>query len=45
MHCKILVFLLIVFFFFSLLLSTCKFRFIQRIGSHDKQNPNFIIIS
>ena len=44
MHCKVLVFLLIVFFFFSFFLSTCEFRFIDRIGTHGKQNPDFIII-
>ena len=44
MHCKFLVFLLIVFFYFSFLSSTCEFRFIERIGTHGKQNPNFIII-
>ena len=45
-HCKFLVFLLIAFFFFyrSLFSSTCEFRFIERIGAHGKQNPNFIII-
>ena len=44
MHCKFLVFLLIVFFFFSFFSSACEFRFIERIGAHDKQNPDFIII-
>ena len=44
MHCKFLVFLLIVFFFFSFFLSACEFRFIERIGAHGKQNPDFIII-
>ena len=44
MHCKFLVFLLIVFFFFSFLLSACEFLFIKRIGAHGKQNPVFIII-
>ena len=40
MHCKFLVFLLIVFFFSS----AWEFRFIERIGTHGKQNPDFIII-
>ena len=44
MHCKCLVFLLIVFFF-SLFSSACEFRFIERIGAHGKQNLDFIIIS
>ena len=44
MHCKFLVFLLIVFLFFSFFSSTCEFRFIERIGAHGKQNPDFIII-
>ena len=44
MHCKCLVFLLIVFFFFSFFSSACEFRFIERIGAHGKQNPDFIII-
>ena len=44
MHCKFLVFLLIVFFFFSFFSSACEFRFIERIGAHGKQNPDFIII-
>ena len=43
MHCKFLVFLLIVFFFFLFFSSTCEFRFIERIGAHGKQNPDFII--
>ena len=44
MHCKFLVFLLIVFFFFSFFSSACEFLFIERIGAHGKQNPDFIII-
>ena len=44
MHCKFLVFLLIVFFFFSFFSSACEFRFIERIGTHGKQNPDIIII-
>ena len=44
MHCKFLVFLLIVFLFFSIFSSACEFRFIERIGAHGKQNPDFIII-
>ena len=42
MHSKFLVFLHIVFLFlfFS---SACEFRFIERIGAHGKQNPDFII--
>ena len=44
MHSKFLVFLLIVFFFFSFFSSACEFRFIERIGAHGKQNPDFIII-
>ena len=44
MHCKFLAFLLIVFFFSSFFLSACEFRFIERIGAHGKQNPDFIII-
>ena len=44
MHCRIWCFLLIVFFFFSFFSSACEFRFIERIGAHGKQNPDFIII-
>ena len=44
MHCKFLVFLLIVVFFFSFFSSACEFWFIERIGVHGKQNPDFIII-
>ena len=44
MHYKFLVFLLIVFFFFLNFSSACEFRFIERIGAHGKQNPDFIII-
>ena len=33
--------MLIVFFLFS---SACEFWFIERIGTHGKQNPDFIII-
>ena len=44
MHCKIFVSLLIVFFFFSFFSSACYFRFIEGIGAHGKQNPDFIII-
>ena len=44
MHCKFLVFLLIVFFF-SFFSSACEFRFIKRIGAHGKPNPDFIIIN
>ena len=44
MHCKFLVFLLIVFLFFSFFLSTREFRFIETIGAHGKQNPDFIIL-
>ena len=29
------------FFFFS---SACEFWFIERIGAHGKQNPDFIIL-
>ena len=43
MHCKFSVFLLIVFFFFSFFSSACEFRFMERIGAHGKQNPDFII--
>ena len=43
MNCKFLVFLRIVFFFFSFFSSACEFRFIERIGAHGKQ-PDFIII-
>ena len=42
MHCKFLVCLLIVFYFFLFFLSACEFRFIERIGAHGKQNPDFI---
>ena len=45
MHCKFLVFLLIVFLFFSFFSSACEFRLIERIGTHGKQNPDSIIIS
>ena len=44
MHCKFLVFLLIVFIFFSFFSSACEFRFIERIGAHSKQNSDFIIL-
>ena len=44
MHCKFLVFLLIVFFFFLFFSSACEFQFIERIGAHVKQNPDFIIL-
>ena len=44
MHCKFLVFLLIVFFFFLFFSSAYEFRFIERIGTHGKQNPDIIII-
>ena len=44
MHCKFLVFLLIVFFFFLFFSSSCEFQFIERIGTHGKQNPDFIIL-
>ena len=39
-----LVFLLTVFFLFSFFSSVCEFRFIERIGAHGKQNPDFITI-
>ena len=42
MYCKFLVFLLIVFFFFSLFSSACEFRFVERMCAHGKQNPDFI---
>ena len=42
MHCKFLVFLLTAFFFFSFFSSACECRFIERIGAHGKQNPDFI---
>ena len=43
MHCRFLVFLHIVllFPFFS---NTFEFRFMERVGAHCKQNPDFIII-
>ena len=44
MHCKFLVFLRIVFFFFSFFSSACEFQFIERIGAHGKQNPDFVNI-
>ena len=44
MHCKFLVSLLIVFFFFLCFSSACELRFMKRIGAHGKQNPDFIII-
>ena len=44
MHCKFLVFLLIVFLFFSFFSSACEFRFIKRIGARGKQNPDIIYI-
>ena len=43
MHCKFLVFLLIVFLFSSFFSSACEFRLIERIGAHGKQNPDIII--
>ena len=43
-HCKFLVFVLIVFFLFSFFLRACEFRFIERIGAPGKQNPDFIIM-
>ena len=39
-----IVFLPTVFFFFSFFSSACEFRFIERIGTPCKQNPDFIII-
>ena len=44
MHCKFLVFLLIVFFLFSFFSNACEFWFIERRGAHGKQNPDFIIL-
>ena len=45
MHCKFWGFAYcFLFLFFSFFLSTCEFRFIERIGAHGKQNPCFIII-
>ena len=46
MHCKFWSFLLIVFFFFSFFFfsSACEFQFLERIGTHGKQYPDFIII-
>ena len=43
-HCKFLVFLLIVFLFFSFFSSVCEFWLIEKIGTYGKQNPDFIII-
>ena len=43
MHCKFLVCLLVVSFFFSFFSSACEFLFIERIGAHGKQNPDFVI--
>ena len=43
MHCKFLVFLVIVFLSFSFFSSACEFRLIERIGAHGKQNPDFIV--
>ena len=40
---EILVVLLIVFFVFFFLIA-CEFWFIERIGAHGKQNPDFIIL-
>ena len=45
MHCKFLVFVLAVFFCFSFFSSACEFRFVERIGAHGKQTPDFIIIN
>ena len=36
MHCK--------FWIFFLFPSACELRFIERIGAHGKQNPDFIIM-
>ena len=44
MHCKFLVILFIVFLFFSFFSSACEFRPIERIGTHGKQNPDFIYL-
>ena len=44
MHYKFLVFLLIVFLFFSFFSSACEFRLVETIGAHGKQNPDFVII-
>ena len=44
MHCKFLVFLLIVFLFFSFFLSACEFRLIRGMGAPGKQNPDFFFI-
>ena len=44
MHCKFWCFCLLFFFTFHFFSSACEFRFIERIGAHGKQNPDFIII-
>ena len=44
MYCKFLVFLLIVFLLSSFFSSACEFRLIERIGTHGKQNPDFVIL-
>ena len=44
MHCKFLVFLLIVFLFFLFFSIACEFQLIEGIGARGKQNPDFIII-
>ena len=44
MHRKFRSFLLIVFFLFSFFPSVWEFCFIERMGTHSKKNPDFIII-
>ena len=44
MHCKFLVFLLIVFLFFSFFLGACEFRLTERIGAHGKKKSRFYYI-
>ena len=42
MHCKYgFLHFLFIYFLLLFLLSACEFRFIERIGAHDKQNSRF----
>ena len=45
MHCKFFGVFAYRFLFLFVFSSACEFRFIERTGTHGKQNPDFIIIS
>ena len=44
MHCKFFGVFAYCFLFLFVFLKRCEFRFIESIGTHSKQNPDFIII-